>query len=69
MELGEHRDDDGALDGRPVLTRLSVHEREDGDRVACPESAKRLTAGRGDRCDHETEISFAEGRGRVECAS
>jgi hypothetical protein len=59
VKLGEHRDDGGAFDGMPVLTRLAVHEWEDSDRVACPESTNRFTAARGDRCDYEIEVTVA----------
>ena len=71
MELGEHRGDSSALGGVVVAipTCFSIHEREQSDRVAWPESTNRLARARADWCDHEAEAVVAQGGGRVECTS
>ena len=66
MQLGEHRQQSGALGGLVVAegARLSSHEREQGDGVARPESAQRLAAARRDRGGHEAEAIVAKGNRR-----
>ena len=62
MELGE-QPEDGNTPGVVVIgktARLSVHEREESDRVALPDSTQRLAGVGGNRRDYEVKAAVAE---------